>query len=150
LNGKAKLEYIPHRNTGQYSQVGILTWDEQEANKTRTKNAVKLYAEMMLNGDNINWELIGKVYRSDQERPDLTARRLFKKESIQKMLDKEIQKALKERDISQGDVLDMILDGIGVARENGDASNILRGAEQFIKILCYQRSLRRQIWYRLI
>ena len=112
-----------------------MTWDQQEANKTRTKNAVKLYAEMMLNGDNINWELIGKGYRKDQERPDLTAKRLFKKERIQKMLDKEIQKALKERNISQGDVLDILLDGIGVARENKDASNILRGAEQFIKIL---------------
>ena len=135
LSDGSSLKYIPHRDTGQYTQVGVLTWDEQEANKTRTKNAVKLYAEMMLNGDNINWEVIGKAYRKDQERPDLTAKRLFKKESIQKMLDKEIQKALKQRNISQGDVLDILLDGIGVARENKDASNILRGAEQFIKIL---------------
>ena len=131
----SKLEYIPHRDSGQYASVGSLTWDEQEANKTRTKNAVKMYTEMMLNGDKIDWNIIGNAYRSDQERPDLTAKRLFKKESIQKMLDKEIQKALTERNITQGDVLDMILDGIGVARENKDASNILRGAEQFIKIL---------------
>jgi hypothetical protein len=132
---QSKLEYVPHRNAGQYSQVGILSWDEQEAGKTRTKNAVKLYAEMMLSGSLIDWNLIGKVYRSDQERPDLTAKRLFKKERIQKMLDEEIQKALKERNISQGDVLDIILSGIEVAKENSDASNILRGAEQFVKIM---------------
>jgi len=135
LSKGSTLNYIPHRDTGQYTQVGVLTWDEQEANKTRTKNAVKLYAQMMLNGDPIDWAVIGKVYRKDQERPDLSAKRLFKQERIQKMLDNEIQKALKERDISQGDVLDMILEGIGVAKENKDASNILRGAEQFIKIL---------------
>ena len=132
---KSKLEYIPHRNAGQYSQVGVLTWDEQEAGKTRTKNAVKVYAEMMLGGHLIDWNLIGNVYRSDQERPDLTAKRLFKKERIQRMLDEEIQKALSDRNISQGDVLDIILDGITVAKTNGDASNILRGAEQFVRIM---------------
>ena len=135
LSKGSTLQYIPHRDSGQYTQVGVLSWDEQEARKTRTKNAVKMYAAMMLNGDTIDWNAIGKAYRNDQERPDLTAKRLFKKESIQKMLDKEIQNALQDRNISQGDVLDMILDGIGVAKENKDASNILRGAEQFIKIL---------------
>ena len=132
---QSKLEYIPHRNAGQYSQVGILSWDEQEAGKTRTKNAVRVYAEMMLNGDLIDWNLIGKIYRNDQERPDLTAKRLFKKERIQRMLDEEIQKALKDRNISRGDVLDIILEGIEVAKTNGDASNILRGAEQFVRIM---------------
>jgi hypothetical protein len=51
------------------------------------------------------------------------------------MLDEEIQKALSDRNISQGDVLDIILDGITVAKTNGDASNILRGAEQFVRIM---------------
>jgi len=132
---QSKLEYIPHRNSGQYSQVGILSWDEQEAGKTRTKNAVKVYAEMMLNGDLIDWNLIGRVYRNDQERPDLTAKRLFKKERIQRMLDEEIQKALTEKNLSRGDVLDMILEGIEVAKKNKYASNILRGAEQFVRIM---------------
>ena len=90
---------------------------------------------MMLGGHLIDWNLIGNVYRSDQERPDLTAKRLFKKERIQRMLDEEIQKALSDRNISRGDVLDIILDGITVAKENGDASNILRGAEQFVRIM---------------
>jgi len=135
LGGARDLKYVPHRDTGQYTQVGTLTWDEQEARKTRTKNMVKVYAEMMLNGDRINWELLGKIYRKDQERPDLTAKRLFKQERIQKMLDDEIQKALKDRNISQGDVLDMIIDGIDIAKENKDASNMLRGAEQFVRIM---------------
>ena len=51
------------------------------------------------------------------------------------MLDEEIQKALKERNLAHGDVLDIILSGIEVAKENKDASNILRGAEQFVKIM---------------
>jgi hypothetical protein len=133
--GQSNLEYLPHKLTGQYSQIGTRSWDEQESKKTRTKNAVKVYAEMMLNGDNIDWGLVGKVYRSDQERPDLTAKRLFKKESIQKMLDEQIQKALTERNLTQGDVLDMLLDAIKIAKEKEDPSNILRGAEQFIRIM---------------
>lgn len=134
LNG-AELKYIPHRDTGLYCQVGILSWEEQEVGKTRTKNAVKVYTEMMLSGQRIDWDLVGKVYRSDQERPDLTVKRLFKKQRIQKMLDEEIQKALKDRGMAHGDVLDIILEGINVAKTNGDASNILRGAEQFVKIM---------------
>jgi hypothetical protein len=94
-----------------------------------------VYAEMMLNGGKIDWGVLGSVYRNDQQRPDLTAKRLFKQERIQKMLDDEIQKALSERNISQGEVLDMIISGIDIARENKDASNVLRGAEQFVKIL---------------
>jgi hypothetical protein len=135
LSRGVDLKYEPHRDTGEYSQVGTRTWDEQEAKKTRTKNMVKVYAEMMLNGGKIDWGVLGSVYRNDQQRPDLTAKRLFKQERIQKMLDDEIQKALSERNISQGEVLDMIISGIDIARENKDASNVLRGAEQFVKIL---------------
>ena len=132
---KSRLEYLPHRSAGQYSQVGVRPWHEQEAKKTRTKNVVKAYAAMMLGGDKIDWNLLGKIYRKDQERPDLTASILFKTERIQKMLDDEIQKALKDRDIAQGDVLDMLLGAIEIAKENKDPSNMLRGAEQFVKIL---------------
>ena len=90
---------------------------------------------MMLNGEPIDWSLIGNVYRKNQERPDLTAKRLFKSEKIQKMLDKEIQKALTDRGIEKGDILDMILDAITIAKNNADPSNMLRGAEQFVRIL---------------
>ena len=133
--GDSRLCYEPHRDTGEYSQIGTRTWDEMEAKKTRTKNAVKVYAEMMLSGEPIDWALIGKVYRKNQERPDLTAKRLFKSEKIQKMLDKEIQKALVDRGIEKGDILDMILDAISIAKTNSDPSNMLRGAEQFVRIL---------------
>lgn len=135
VKGKTLLKYLPHKESGEYTQVGTKTWVEREAGTTRTKNAVKAYADMMLGGHRIDWGLIGKIYRSDQERPDLTAKRLFKQERIQKMLDDEIQKALDTRGISQGDVLDMILGGIEIAKENKDASNMLRGAEQFVRIL---------------
>ena len=51
------------------------------------------------------------------------------------MVDKKIQEYLDERDLNQGDVLDVIAEAITIARGNGDPSNMLRGAEQYIRIM---------------
>jgi len=51
------------------------------------------------------------------------------------MVDKKIQEYLDERDMNQGDVLDIISEAIELAKQNGDPSNMLRGAEQYIRIM---------------
>lgn len=135
VNKKAKLLYEPHRNTEQYSQSGTRTWQERESSLQRTKNAVKLYVDMLLGSGKIDWLQIGNAYRPDQEKPDITARRLFKQKRIQGMVDNKIQEYLDERELNQGDVLDVIAEAITIARTNGDPSNMLRGAEQYIKIM---------------
>ena len=135
INNTSKLEFIPHKLSGEFGQVGTRSWAEQELGKTRTKNAIKLYVQMMLNEGKIDWKKLGLAYRKDQERPELTARRLFKSKRIQSMLDKELASALKEKNIDKGDVLDMLLDAIKIAKEKEDPSNMLRGAENFVKIM---------------
>ena len=89
----------------------------------------------MLGGEGFDWSIIGKAYRKDQRRPDLSAKRLFKQEHVKKMVDKKIDEALKERGISEGEVLDVIADAIGIARVKEDPGTMLRGAEQYIRIL---------------
>jgi len=135
VNSTSKLLYEPHRNTGQYSQSGTRTWQERESSLQRTKNAVKVYVNMMLGSGQIDWEKLGNVYRPDQEKPDVTAKRLFKQKRIIGMVDEKIQEYLKDRNLNEGDVLDVIADAIKIARGNADPSNMLRGAEQYVKIM---------------
>jgi len=135
INDNAKLLYEPHRDTGQYSQTGTRTWVEREASLERTKNAVKLYVNMMLGTGKIDWDKVGNAYRPDQAKPAVTAKRLFKQKRISGMVDQQIQEYLDERELNQGDVLDVIAEAITIARNNADPSNMLRGAEQYIKIM---------------
>ena len=135
VNPTSKLLYEPHRETGRYSQSGTRTWQEIESSLERTKNAVKVYVNMMLGSGKIDWEKLGNVYRPDQERPDATVRRLFKQKRIIGMVDDKIQEYLKDRNLNEGDVLDVIADAIKLARGNSDPSNMLRGAEQYVKIM---------------
>ena len=135
LSSRSKLTYENHKLTGEYSQTGTRPWIEREAAMTRTKNAVNLYVNMMLGTGKIDWNKVGEVYRPDQLDPKATAKRLFKQERIKGMVDTKIQEYLDDRDLNQGDVLDIIASAIELAKQNGDPSNMLRGAEQYIRIM---------------
>ena len=135
ISDRAKLTYENHRDSGEYGQCGTLSWEDRESRKTRTKNAVNLYVQMMMQTGKIDWHKLGDVYRKDQAHPDLTAKRLFKTETIKRMVDKKIQDYLDDRDMNQGDVLDIISEAIELAKNNADPSNMLRGAEQYIRIM---------------
>jgi len=134
-SGKAQLLYEPHRNTGEYSQTGTRTWEERESALTRTKNAVNLYVSMFMQTGKIDWKQLGQAYRPDQRDPSATVKRLFKQERIKGMVDTKIQEYLDKRELDQGDVLDIIADAVELARQNGDPSNMLRGADQYIRIM---------------
>jgi len=135
LNDRAKLLYEPRRESGNYATVSSESWEYIEGKHGRTQRAVDIYTRMLLSGQGINWSIIGKAYRPKQERPDLSAKRLFKQETVKQMVDKKIDKALQERGIAEGDVLDVIADAIGLARVKEDPGTMLRGAEQYIRIL---------------
>ena len=73
ISDKAKLFVrTSPKYTGEYGQCGTLTWEERESRTTRTKNAVKLYVQMMMQTGKIDWTALGKVYRPDQFKPDAT------------------------------------------------------------------------------
>tara|TARA_R100001082_G_C4349390_1_gene153822 strand:- start:230 stop:946 length:717 start_codon:yes stop_codon:yes gene_type:complete len=135
ISKTAKLLYEPRRLTGNYDGVSSRSWQDIEARKSRTKNVVDVYVRMLLNGGPIDWQQLGEMYRSDQKRPDLTVKRLFKLEKVKKMVDKRIDDALKERGIDEGEVLDVIADAIAIAKEKKDPSNMLKGAETYVRIL---------------
>lgn len=135
LGDRYRLEYIPHRDSGNYSQITAKTHDEVEAAKSRTQRAVQLYTQMFLSGDGIDWNLLGQVYRKDEKRPDMSAKRLFKNEKVKGMVADELKKVFEEKNISEGDVIEIITDAIEIAREKEDPGTMLRGSEQFIKLM---------------
>tara|TARA_R110002012_G_scaffold312393_1_gene523068 strand:- start:8681 stop:9448 length:768 start_codon:yes stop_codon:yes gene_type:complete len=135
ISNKARLLYEPRRLSGNYATVSTASFEYLEGKHARTKRAVDIYTRMLLGGNSIDWSIIGKAYRPDQKRPDLTAKRLFKQEAVKNMVDKKIDKALKEKGITEGEVLDVIADAITLARTKEDPGTMLRGAEQYIRIL---------------
>ena len=70
-----------------------------------------------------------------EKRPDISAKRLFKNEKVKTMVADELKKVFEERDISEGDVIEIITDAIEIAREKEDPGTMLRGSEQFIKLM---------------
>ena len=134
-NSNSKLLYIPRRESGNYATVSSATWEFIEGKHARTQRAVDIYTRMLLGGGSIDWSIIGKAYRPDQKRPDLTAKRLFKQESVKRMIDERIDKALQEKGISEGEVLEVIADAIKIAKEKQDPASMLRGAETYVRIL---------------
>jgi len=135
LGDRYKLEYLPHRDSGNFSQITSKSYDDVEAAKSRTQRAVQLYTQMFLAGDGIDWNLLGQVYRKNEKRPDMSAKRLFKNEKVKTMVADELKKVFEEKNISEGDVIEIITDAIEIAREKEDPGTMLRGSEQFIKLM---------------
>ena len=52
--------------------------------KSRDIRFAKLYAKMLINGD-INWEMLGRVYRPDDKHPSLKAKRVVRSKEIQNL-----------------------------------------------------------------
>ena len=134
-HGKMKINYLKNREYNCFTALKPRPWVEREAAKNRTKNAVDAYVTQVLSNDPINWEVIGKIYRKDQPRPDLTVRKLFKQERIKLMVKEELAKVLTSKGITQEMVIDLHNEAIEIAKGKGDVGNILRAAENFMDLL---------------
>tara|TARA_E500000331_G_scaffold101280_1_gene98176 strand:+ start:406 stop:1239 length:834 start_codon:yes stop_codon:yes gene_type:complete len=135
VTGKSKFLYEPNKAAGVYSHVKPTRWEDREARTTRAKNAVNAYVTDIIKGEKPDWEMIGKIYRPDQECPEATVRRLFKKQRIVDMVEKKLKEILIDKGITQEQVLDLQLEAIDMARVKGDVSNMLRVADNFMDLL---------------
>ena len=82
----------------------------------------------------IDYTTLGKVF-GEKKNHEIKARMLLKKEYVKEMIDKELKDVFSEKGIDEGTVIDMISSAHEVAKEKNDASNMLRAAENFVKIL---------------
>ena len=109
-------------------------WVVYESQRTRTKNAIKIYARMMLSGK-IDWNLVSNSYRKNQKNPIATFKRLIKQEEIIKMIDQELSALLSENGIDGQFVITTYKEALDLAKEKKDVSNIVKIAENFQELL---------------
>ena len=111
------------------------SWVHKECRKSRTQRAVVLYVELIIAKRPVDWMTIGLVYRSDQKRPDLTAKRLFKEELVKDMVRTELRKALSAKGISEEKVLEMYLGAYEKAAEVDKPSEMRSVANELARLL---------------
>ena len=126
-------EYEPRRDSESYTMTSAKQPWETYKGKKKYKDFVKVYVSQLLNGT-IDYTILGKVF-GDKKNHEIKARALLKKEYVKEMIDKELREVFTEKGIDEGTVVDMISDAHMVAKEKNDASNMLRAAENFVKIL---------------
>ena len=131
---KGTLLYEPHRLTGNYSGVSTKSNEELNQNKRVYKDFAKAYAMQLMVGD-VNYYALGKMLYGGKPKPELTAKKILKKEYMKKMVDEQMRKILDSKEISEGSVLDMVTDAHEVAKLKSDPGNMLRAAENLIGIL---------------
>ena len=131
----AKILYEPNRDFGLYSQVKPDYWVRKEVKTTRFKNAVAAYVEQLLSSKQIDWTVIGNIYRPEQKTPEATVRRLFKQQEVKEVIEEKLKKTLLDKGITQDMVLDLHLEAIDVARKKKDPSNMLRATENLMDLL---------------
>jgi hypothetical protein len=130
---RGKLEYRKHEESGTYNSVSTKPSWELERNRTRTKNFVEAYVKQYLGGK-LNYSVLGRIYRSDEENPVIRAKSLLKKKYVKDMIDKQLTEILTDKGISEGTVFDMLIEAAEMARAKGQAANLLRVAENLIDI----------------
>ena len=130
---RGSLEYRKHEKSGTYSSISSKSSWELERNRTRTKNFVQAYVKQYLGGK-LDYNVLGRIYRSDEKTPIVRAKSLLKKKYIKDMIDKQLSEILTSKGIDEGTVFDMLIEAADMARDKEQASNLLRVAENFIEI----------------
>ena len=133
--GNAKIEYEENKAFGIYSQSKPTYWADKEVRTTRFKNAVAVYVEQLLSTNEIDWDIIGNVYRPNQKTPAATVRRLFKQQKVKDVIEDKLKETMKDKGITQEMVLELHMEAIDIARNKKDPSNMLRGTENLMDLL---------------
>ena len=135
ITKNSKISFLTNLSANCYTQSNPTHWADKEAGKTRTKNLVNAYCDMLLSDRSINWDILGKIYRPDEKTPAATVRRLMKQESIQKMVEEKTKDLLIKKGIDREYVIDLHQEVIEKARETGKPSLILQAADVFMDLL---------------
>ncbi len=135
VSKNSKINFLDNLSADCYTQSSPTHWADKEAGKTRTKNVVNAYVEMLLSDKPIDWDVLGNIYRPEQKTPAATVRRLMKQESIQKMVEEKTKDLLIKKGIDREYVIDLHQEVIARAREDGKPQLILQAADVFMDLL---------------
>ncbi len=137
INANAVLHIRDYLKAGKYSATTPnVDWNQRESRLMRTRETVSAYVAMILRDGFADWELLGRVYRSDQKDLGASARRLIlRNPAVQRMVHLELAEAVRATGTDEAFVIDGIKDAIEMARKKGDAGTMLKGAAIFGRML---------------
>ena len=130
-----QLLFMPNHKMGVYSLIKPRFWYDREANTVRVKNTVDAYVSQLLSPFQVDWDILGNIYRPDQKNPRQTVKRLFKQEVVKDMIEDKLKAVLSEKGITKSFVLDKMLNAIEIAENKGDVGGILKAADSFMDLL---------------
>jgi len=127
---KAKLEFLPHYETGSYGSVSKKSYMDQELQRSRTTHVLDAYITYVMAGKTPDFEKLGQMYRPDHQKPIWSVKRLLKTKGMKQMIKDKMKEVLDERGIDEGFVLDTMKDAIEVAKVKEDSGNMIRAAKE--------------------
>ena len=135
ISKSSKIIYIENKEHNSYAAIKPRNWAEKELGKTRTKNVITAYVEQLISNKPIDWDILGNIYRPDQDIPGATVRRLLKQEVVKDMVDKKLKEVLVSKGITEDFVLETMLEAIDIAKNKLDAGNLLKAADSLQDLL---------------
>ena len=130
LGEKRRLDFEPHWKSGNMNHVSTRSYSEIEATSNRAELAIDAYLSYKVAGETPDFNKIGKIYRPDQERPEIAAKRLLKLKETKVMIKDKLKEILTEKGIDEGFVLDTIKDAIVVAKMKENSGDMIRAAKE--------------------
>ncbi|GAG82660.1 unnamed protein product, partial [marine sediment metagenome] len=127
----SRLNYLERRANRSYASTSAEDWATLETKHQRGKRFVEAYVAMFMTG-RIDWEKLGRIYRPDQKNPEMAARFIFKLEVFKKMIQQRMVEVFKDRNMSENDVIDMLMETFKKAKKNDDPKEMRKVAEDFI------------------
>lgn len=134
-NKTSKLEFEPHYYSKNYSNVSTKTYAELEAKRDRAEMAIDLYLAYKMAGEKPDLAKIGKIYRPDQQNPEIALKKLLKTKEVKKIMTEKLKEVLLEKQIDEGYVLDIMKEAIDVAKVKEDPANMIRAAKELSEFL---------------
>tara|TARA_R110002012_G_scaffold289498_2_gene482629 strand:- start:1269 stop:2042 length:774 start_codon:yes stop_codon:yes gene_type:complete len=135
-SGFSKINFLENHKYGVYSKTNPKrTWDEQESGTTRSKNTINTYANMLLNNGQVDYSVLGQIYRPDQKVPEATVRRFLKQKVAKRMVEKKIKELLSDKSINKEFAVDNIIRALQMAESKGDVNNFLKANDYLMDLL---------------
>lgn len=108
--------------------------DVRESRTFRVRNAVKLYAMMLMYGGEIDWERIAKALAKRNPIPKATVKRTFRGEAIQRMISEELRKLMEAEGMTESKAYELLNIAAEIAIQKGDPGSLIKIAENLQEV----------------
>jgi len=131
----AKLNYEIRRQNKAYSEVSELEWYKKVVKKTRSKVAIKYFANMLYKGLPIDYNSLGRILWSGHRFARKDAQKFFKIEEVQVKVGEELVKALAKNNYDAEWVVKETASIVEAAKKTGKLEIALKGVTEIGKYL---------------